>query len=321
MLGMLLPVLGIVQVGGQALADRYTYLPTVGLSLALLVPLAAALPARAFRGGLVLALCAAGVLAARQVGYWRDTITLFQRALSVTGENHVAATNLGSALAEAGRLAEAEPVLLRAIELAPRDPRPATSWASLLALRGDLSGAREAFAGALRVAPAFVPALRGLTGTSAELGDVATALDAGERWVRAAPADAQAHYRLGLLREERGERGAALERYRAALAREPALLEAGLALAWLVATTPASPAEKQEALGWAVRAVSASGGRDADALDVLAAALAASGDFAGARATAERALQQGGEEGRARREEWLARYRAGASLAPPGEGQ
>ena len=80
-----------------------------------------------------------------------------------------------------------------------------------------------------------------------------------------------------------------------------------------------SPAERQEGLFWARRAVEASGGSDADALDVLAAALAASGDFAGACSAAERALELGGDEARAQREQWLERYQAGASLVPPGQ--
>ncbi len=316
---MLLPVLGIVQVGGQALADRYFYLPSVGLSLALVVPLSARLPARATWAGLSALALALGLASARQAATWRDTITLFRRALAVTGENAVAATNLGSALAEDGRLEEAEPVLARAMALAPGDPRPAVSYASVRALRGDLAGAREAFAQAARRAPGFAPALTGLARASAALGQDVAAREAWEALLCVAPDDARAHHELGALLDGQGERAAALAQYRAALRCDPDLAEAGLALSWLVSTTPATPAERAEALACARRAAARQG--DADALDVLAAALAASGDGAGASAAGERALALGGAQGRAERESRLARYRAGGSLVPGGADQ
>jgi tetratricopeptide (TPR) repeat protein len=105
---LLAPVIGIVQVGAQAIADRYAYLPLVGLAIA--VGWQARDLARGPRAERALAaiglaaLAACGVATWRQVGTWRDTQTLFARALAVTGPNAVAHVNLGLALARAGRL-------------------------------------------------------------------------------------------------------------------------------------------------------------------------------------------------------------------------
>jgi tetratricopeptide (TPR) repeat protein len=99
-LGMLVPVLGLVQVGDQAWADRYAYLPTIGLYVALVFGLSAALRAKEqLQTGLALAaLGAAGVLAfvtARTLPHWRDDRSLYERALDVTDDNWLAHNNLG----------------------------------------------------------------------------------------------------------------------------------------------------------------------------------------------------------------------------------
>lgn len=124
-LGTLVPVIGLVQVGAQAMADRYTYIPLVGLFLIVgwAVPADAA-QRHAWRwtltvfAGAILAACAG--LSRIQVGYWRDSETLFRRALRVTRDNWLAHNNLGVALKEAGRPREEEMEQYRqAIRLRP----------------------------------------------------------------------------------------------------------------------------------------------------------------------------------------------------------
>ena len=107
----LLPVIGIVKIGLQARADRYTYLPLVGMFV-LAVWSGAALAPRWSRraaalvaaGGMITVLCV--VLARQQVGYWRDTETLNRHAIAVTSENWVALVNLGSYLSKQGKVEE-----------------------------------------------------------------------------------------------------------------------------------------------------------------------------------------------------------------------
>ncbi|MCC6697056.1 MAG: tetratricopeptide repeat protein [Candidatus Hydrogenedentes bacterium] len=111
-LGTLVPVIGIVQVGSQSMADRYLYIPMIGLLMAVLW----AMPARVFGGrsrstvsvAVGVVLCGVlSVLTACQVSVWRNTFTLFEHALAVTADNTTAHVNLGSAYLEAGDLAKA----------------------------------------------------------------------------------------------------------------------------------------------------------------------------------------------------------------------
>lgn len=111
-LGTLVPVIGLVQVGVQSSADRYTYVPAIGIFLAVAWGLAD-LFGRASVGKAALATVAALALAAcsiqtwRQIGYWKDSIALFTHTLEVTSGNYVIENNLGGALLRAGRTDEA----------------------------------------------------------------------------------------------------------------------------------------------------------------------------------------------------------------------
>jgi hypothetical protein len=122
--GTLIPVIGLVQVGEQAMADRYTYIPLIGLFLIVawgapeLVarwPQARrALPAVA---ACILLLC--GALARAQVRYWSDGNTLWRHALVVTENNYIAHNNLGATLIQQGRAEDALPHLVEAVRLRP----------------------------------------------------------------------------------------------------------------------------------------------------------------------------------------------------------
>jgi protein O-mannosyl-transferase len=111
-LGMLVPVIGLVQVGGAQIANRYTYLPSVGLFLAATCAVLD-LAAHWQISKKILAVAAMAILLAcvaateNQLGYWQTNITLFQHALAVTADNEIARNNLGVALEQQGRLAEA----------------------------------------------------------------------------------------------------------------------------------------------------------------------------------------------------------------------
>jgi tetratricopeptide (TPR) repeat protein len=112
-IGMLVPVIGLVQAGSQSIADRYMYLPAVGLCIMAVWGLAEAVERRprawrgalAGTGGVVLAACLA--VAFRQALFWRDSLTLFSHAAAVTPDNFVVRDNLGSALLSLGKIKEA----------------------------------------------------------------------------------------------------------------------------------------------------------------------------------------------------------------------
>jgi protein O-mannosyl-transferase len=125
-LGALVPLIGFVQIGGQQMADRYMYFPSLGLYVALawLVPSSSSLAGVRNR---ILPIAGAGVIGAYaclaflQVGYWSDSVTLFRHALAVTRDNAFARSALGSALLERGQYDEAIVHLQKAVELDPVD--------------------------------------------------------------------------------------------------------------------------------------------------------------------------------------------------------
>lgn len=123
-LGTLVPVIGLVQVGSQAMADRYTYVPSIGLFLAVVFGLAdLADNWRPPKISIAITSAAAIVLLASltaiQVGRWRDSETLFPYVLSVTSDNRVVQNNLGSALGQAGKHADAIPHFAEALRIKP----------------------------------------------------------------------------------------------------------------------------------------------------------------------------------------------------------
>ncbi len=138
----LLPTLGLVQVGSQAMADRYMYLPLIGLAIAVSWGVADALPAGR-RGRAAACLLAGAVLAALcattlvQLRHWRDSEALFRHALSVTERNAVAHAHLGAALLGRGELEETLVHYRRAVEIEPSFVRAANNLAWLLATLPD----------------------------------------------------------------------------------------------------------------------------------------------------------------------------------------
>ena len=123
-LGMLVPVVGLVQVGWQSMADRYTYLPLVGLSIALVWTVADLVASRlplqiTAAASAIAALLFLAVAAARQTDYWQSNEALYEHTLAVTRNNFVIENNLGAALGNEGRTFEAVTPLENAIAIHP----------------------------------------------------------------------------------------------------------------------------------------------------------------------------------------------------------
>jgi tetratricopeptide (TPR) repeat protein len=166
-LGILVPVIGLIQVGLQARADRHTYLPQIGLYVLLTWAVADLCAGwrhrRVVLGGLATVILVALILCARtQTSYWRNSETLFRHALAVTENNSLACNNLGVALAARGRLDEAIQSFRQAIQI--NSNRPETFFH--LGMTLDQSGrTREAVAQdqqALRLNPNLIEALNNL---------------------------------------------------------------------------------------------------------------------------------------------------------------
>jgi tetratricopeptide (TPR) repeat protein len=159
---MLLPVLGLIQVGNQFHADRYAYLPLLGPTFALVFCAREVLTDRRWQRaalglGLALAVLLA-VVAQRQVGTWKDSRTLCERALRVTERNHVAHEHLGLHLQRRGELERAEEQYRLALAIDPRTPSTHGNLGAIHAQRGRRAEAVAEFQEALRLVPDFLPA-------------------------------------------------------------------------------------------------------------------------------------------------------------------
>jgi len=171
----LLPVIGLVQVGQQAYADRYTYLPLIGPVLALVFELRAL----AANGPRARAWCVGGTLAAtlalvpltwRPIGTWSDTRTLFEHALAVRDRNYLAETTLGALDRREGRLAEARAHLERALEANKFHLEAMLELGLTLRDQEDWVGARRMLKRALRHDPANAQAQAALAQVERRIG-------------------------------------------------------------------------------------------------------------------------------------------------------
>ena len=144
--GTLVPVIGLVQAGAQSMADRYTYLPMIGL-LVMLVWGAHELTRQwryrviAWAGAAVAMTVCCLALTRQQIGYWKDTETLFRHALAVTRDNAIAHLKLGTTLSDQGRFEEAISELHEAIRLKPDDSDSHNNLGAALGRQGRLDEA------------------------------------------------------------------------------------------------------------------------------------------------------------------------------------
>ena len=303
---MLVPVIGLVQVGQQAMADRYSYLPLVGLFVAI-VWSAAEIPARwpGTRGWL--AVCAAAmvlvcaVLTWNQTGHWRNSATLFEHAIAVTRDNAIAQNNLGVTLLDAGNLASAEGHFAEAVRLKANYPDGLGNLGVCWAGQGRLAEATELFQRSLKARPTS-SAHYNLANLLSQQGDFEQAEAHYEAALKLKPGLVEAWYNLGALQAKRGKLQAAAQDYAAALRIKPDYVVAHLSLGALLA----GQKQLDEAIVHFQAAVQAAPDK-ADAHFNLAAALNAKGDFAGA-------VTQFGEACRLQPEDMEARQNLGLAL-------
>ncbi len=293
----LIPMIGIVQVGVQAHADRYMYLPLQGLAIAVAwgaVDLVGSSPVRrralAMAGAGVIALLA--IAAHRQVATWRDSLTLFGRAVALDPHNLVAQHRFAVALRNADRLDEAQQHYQ---EIIRREPRWALPWLELGGLveeRGELPEALRHYQEGLRLLPSHAAGQASLGRVLLHLGRPAEARAALER-AQALGIDSAALY--GLLATSAqllGRDADAVREYRMALARDPDLISAANNLAWvLAASRDASLRDPGEAVRLAEAALEKREAPDAGFLDTLAVSYAADGRFDDAVRTATSAAE------------------------------
>ena len=228
-LGTLVPMIGVIQVGTQAMADRYAYLPFVGLFLMacwLIADLAteAHISTVLLRGASVLVLLALALVSHRQVGYWNDHITLWTHVLEVTQNNWLAENNLGTALLKMGRPEEAIPHFRAAAALYSDDPNTILNIGTYEQLHGNTAAAIADYKKAAEMARN--PRTKGraynnLGYAYKDAGNLAGARASLQLAVQADPEFVGAWISLGLMAQKMGDLPSAISAYQRALQIHP----------------------------------------------------------------------------------------------------
>jgi tetratricopeptide (TPR) repeat protein len=238
--GTLVPVIGVIQVGSQAMADRYTYIPIVGLFIIVAwggVDLCARWPIRRqvlpIAGGLAIVACS--VIAREQVEYWRNSLALWGHAVEVTDANFIAQNGLGEALAGQGKVDEAIAHFSEAVRLSPDFPAAQNNLGVELKRQRHFGEAIAHYSQALRTRPDFAEAHNNLANALDEEGRTNEAITHYTEALRIKPNYAEAHNGLGVALAKEARLGEAVEHFSAAMRLKPDSVDAynnlGIALA------------------------------------------------------------------------------------------
>ncbi|MDZ4772336.1 MAG: tetratricopeptide repeat protein [Planctomycetota bacterium] len=196
--GTLVPVLGLVQVGGQAHADRYAYFPLIGLSLAIVFVLDEIVRERRVKQlAAVITVLALAAMARERVEAWKDSETLARRALAVDSENYVARNLLGWSLFEKGRTEEGLVELERAVAIEPHDPDARRNYGRALMRIGRSADAERELKRAAQLRPNDAGVLADLGTLMSKRGAFDAAGTVLARAVELAPDDARTRLALG----------------------------------------------------------------------------------------------------------------------------
>jgi tetratricopeptide (TPR) repeat protein len=334
-LGMLVPVIGLVQVGEQAHADRYTYLPQIGLYIIIAWSVGDLLLESTSRARRALVGVAAAIiivsLSARargQTSYWKNSETLWNHTLAVTSDNDVAHNNLGFVFLRRGELDKAILEFQAALDIRSRSTQTHYNLGAALiqnnmgnafARKQLLDEGIDHLQEAVRLRPDYADAYFNLGTVLFHQGRIDQAIAQWQKALAIRPTDAEAHRNVASALRRQGNVQEAIAEYEQALNITP---EDGVSLnnlAWILATSSdASMRDGARSVTLAVKAVQSSGGKDPNFVRTLAAARAEAGQFAEAVATAETAKAlastQANPELASRLEEEIALYRARVAL-------
>jgi tetratricopeptide (TPR) repeat protein len=227
----LFPVIGVVQVGGAAMADRYSYIPSVGLFVMAAWEAMSLLAGRSWTKpilGVAAAAILAGCLAqtSRQLTYWRDSLSLFSHTIAVTPNNAVAHCNLATALEAEGKLEQAKEQLRLALALSPGYASADDNLGLILYNQGDLKDAEAQFRAALKDNPKHDRAWANLGLLLLNSDRSGEAIEPLEHAVQLTPDNAYAQLGLARALDDQGKFAEALPHYQAAVTDKPDLADA-----------------------------------------------------------------------------------------------
>lgn len=298
----LVPVIGIVQVGEQAIADRYTYVPLIGVFIAIAWMPQHITSRRAKTFAAALAVICVTVLAAaahKQAGYWRDSVTLWKHAVAVNPANAQAHRGLGNALRNLKRHEEAIGHFRKAIEIKPDYADARVGLGAALGDLGRMVEAEAEFRTALEIDPKNETAMHNLATLLSRVGRHFEAKQYYEQVLSRKPRRVPDLVGLANSLSALGDQKEAVRLLARALHYDPNSWEAANNLSWAYATSPDPEIRTpREAVRLALEALSVKKADRAMVLDTLAAAYAANGDFDRAVSTVEESITASRKQGR-----------------------
>jgi tetratricopeptide (TPR) repeat protein len=228
---MLMPVIGIIQVGGQARADRYTYLPQIGLYLLLTWALAELCAGWRHRrvvlgGGSAIILAVLMICTYEQTSYWRNSESLWTHTLACTSDNDVAHDNFGNFLIGEGRADEAITHYQKAVQINPKNVEAHYNLGNVLIKEGSVDEAITYYQKALQINPDYAQAHNNLGNALLQKGNVDEAIVHFQKALQISPHFAEAHYNFGNVLFHKGRVDEAITHFQTALQIRPDNAEA-----------------------------------------------------------------------------------------------
>jgi Flp pilus assembly protein TadD len=239
-LGVLVPFIGLIQAGAQAMADRFMYVPALGLFVAMIWGLHGLAKGGRYQqnglsvaGAAVIVICL--VLTQQQLGHWKDSEALSRHALEVTENNWLAHLNFGSALDEKGQFDEAIREFQDAIRLKPDYVLAHNNLGVAIVRKGQIDEGISQYHEAIRLKPDYALAHNNLGIALARKGQIGEAIREFHEAIRLKPDFAQAHYNLGIALVRKGQSDEAIREFQEAVRLKPGFAEAHNNLARAVA--------------------------------------------------------------------------------------
>jgi Flp pilus assembly protein TadD len=328
--GTMVPVIGLVQVGNTPVADRFTYVPQIGLYLMgawAVRDLTVSWCRRQWQfAAAVVVISALMVRASIQTSYWRNSESLWTHVLACNPENVHAHGNLGNALLQKGEVDEAIHQFQKALQIKPNDAEIHNNLGNALLQKGEVDEAITHFQKALQIKPDDAEIHNNLGNALLQKGEADKAIVHYQKALQIKPDDAEIHYNLGNVLFQKGETDEAITHFQKALQIKPdyadahhnlgcALLQKGnvdeaiahfqktlqikpddtdaqINLAWVLATaSQESLRNGNQAVELAQQANQLAGGENPTILNTLAAAYAEVGRFSDAKRSAQKAIE------------------------------
>jgi tetratricopeptide (TPR) repeat protein len=229
-MGMLVPMIGIVQVGSQPMADRYTYLPEIGLYIAITWGAIAFLESWRYKweGFVIAGLLIIAALTTRsylQASYWRNSETLWSHTLDVTHDNYIAQNNLAGVLMEKGQVDKAIAHYRQAVEIAPAEALVLSNLGSALVRKGQVDEGIAQLQKALQIDPGYADAYSFMGSALINKGQVDAAIGYYQKAVQLNTSDPAAYNNLGIISLRSDQPDQAIEYYKKAVAMKPSSAE------------------------------------------------------------------------------------------------